>query len=489
MFFLVILLLSTAVLFLSLGQSPFLKGTDAYYYALQVDTWARTGHVRIPDASWIFPCLGAIQRIGLTTETVLKGFTAGGVFLMALFFWLANREAPTVRRTAAAIGIFLSPTLLFTAVEFPKMFLAMAFLPLWECSADRRRMLISAVAMALAFWAHRSALVFLGGFAAGYWLDRRLKKPESVGIVLLAFTGLATLMFFLVDRSPAAEIQRLLPSLRLSLPGLFSLVSRDSLPIALKAELVFFAAVFVFYFLQKAFRPESGVPFRYLVPGLFSLMPFGSRFREVLSLGARLAWFLPLFTLLVWVRSGESETGSAKKNALILGVLMGLGGALSAPLRLGLSHPSALDPDYPQIHQITRSLSQIEVPMLIAHKNMAYYYKYALGREAFPYEPEDHWDKSRIRRLIYGIRPDELWPYLTLECRGWAPEGKDYLLLGEDCWHKARKRIDPEQDSDLYNRAWNPIWNPSKKRPAFLYPKHEDDQPDEFPALPPKGGR
>lgn len=463
-----ILLLSGVSLFLSLGRSPFLKGMDAYYYALQVDTWARTGHA---------------------TETVLRGFMAGGVFLMALFFWLANWKASTARRTVAAIGILLSPTLLFTAIEFPKIFLAMAFLPLWELLTGPQFIrAISGAAMVLACWAHRSALVFLGGFFAGYWLDRRLQKPKAVGIALIAFTVLGALMLFLVDRSPAAEIQRLLPSLRLSLPGLFSLVSRESLPIALKAELVFFAAVFVFYFLQKAFRPESGAPFRYLVPGLFSFLPFGSQFQEVFSLGERLALFLPLFTLLVWVRSGESEIGSAKKGALVLGVLMGLGGALSAPLRLDLSHPSSLDPDYPQIHQITRSLSQIEVPMLIAHKNMAYYYKYASGREAFPYEPEDHWDKSRIRRLVYGIRPDEIWPYLSPECRGWAPEGKDYLLLGEDCWHEARKRIDPEQDSDLYNRAWNHVWNPSKKRPAFLYPKHKDDRPDEFPALAPKGG-
>ncbi len=38
-----------------------------------------------------------------------------------------------------------------------------------------------------------------------------------------------------------------------------------------------------------------------------------------------------------------------------------------------------------------------EIPMLIVHRGMHFYYKYQTGRDAFSYEPEAHWDKTRVR--------------------------------------------------------------------------------------------
>ncbi len=476
-----ILFLSCATLFFHLQSEPFLKGTDAYYYALQVDWWARTGHVRIADSSWIFPLLGMLQRFGLSTETTIRGFLCISLFLAALLFWIAGGSS-LLRQTAASVWITLSPVFLFTAIEFPKMFVVMALLPAWRFSTDRRKMAFSAAAMLLAFWVHRSALIVIAGFALGTWLDQRLKNHRWVCVTLLV---LAALTFVLGDRSLLIDAQRLLPALHLSEPGLFSLVSRESLPIALKIELTFFAAIFLFFLLQKAFRPESTVGFRHLVPGLLAFLPFGSD--DVFTAGERLALFLPLITLLIWCRDGVAQESPEPPVSFYFLLFAAFIGAVATQTRLDLAHPVSLDADDAEIAQITEALSQVEIPMLIARKKMAFYYKYRTHREAFPYEPEDHWNKKRIWRLVYRVLPGELWPYLSPECRqGLVGEGEDSLLMGEECWVEARKQIVFEQDSDLFNRAWNPVWNPSQKRPAFLYPKHRDDQPEEFPALPPR---
>ncbi|HEX5036510.1 MAG TPA: hypothetical protein VFX30_05075 [bacterium] len=477
-------------LFTLLQRDAYLRGTDAYYYALQIDHWARTGHARIPDSAWIFPLLGLIQRAGLTTEAVLRGLCAASLFLGALAVAWGEPGASRFRRSVAALWFVLSPTMLFTAVEFPKMFLVAALLPLWDFTRDRRRFLVSAAAMILAIWAHRSSSVLLVAFSLGWWLDRRTGREsflKSARIVLAVLAALAVLGFVLGDRSLFVDVNRFLPAATLSEPGLFSLISRDSLPVALKAELILAAVIFLFLLLQRAFRRDSKVPFRYAIPGLLAFLPWGSE--DVFSVGERLALFLPLLTLLMWSRSRPNEAGERlSAGAAVLGGFL----SLFAGTRLELSHPLTLDPDVAALARETASVADRGIPMLITHKTLAYYYKYAARAEAFPYEPEDHWNKERIWRLAYGIRPDEIWTYLSPECRDRLEFGrKDYLLVREDCWEDARRKLVREEDSDLYDRAWNPVWNPSKKRPAFLYPKHENDQDgedEEFPALPPKGG-
>jgi len=470
--------LAAYALFSKLQQDLFLRGADAYYYALQIDHWARTGHVRIPDSAWIFSLLGFLQRFGPTTESLIRGFTGLSLFGASLSLWWSEREAPMFRRTISALWVALSPVLLFTAIEFPKMFVVMALFPLWDLTADRRRMLVSLIAMGLALWMHRSASVLLATFAIGFWLDRRTFPGKFLSVLAIFLLGI---WIFLGDRSPLVDLSRFLPVIRLSEPGLLSLASRTSLPLALKVELVVATVCFSFLLLQKIFRNDSRIPFRYAMPALLGFLPWGSQ--DVFSIGERFALFLPMLTLLIWCRSGERT--SDEKIPIAVVVIMGVA-ALFAGARLNLSHPLVLDPENGTYDKVTRLIASRSLPMLIAHKTFAYYYKYRTHLEAFPYEPEEHWDKMRVWRLTDHIRPDELWSYLSPECRDrMEMAGPEYLLLREDCWEEGRAKITAEEDSDLDTRARNSVWNPSQKRPSFLYPKHERDDRGDFPALPP----
>ena len=145
----------------------------------------------------------------------------------------------------------------------------------------------------------------------------------------------------------------------------------------------------------------------------------------------------------------------------------------------------------PRAAQVSEELGRESIPMLIANKGLVFFYKFQWMREAFPYEPEKHWDKTRVWRLTDGITPDELFYYTPEECR-WdsgltkALNTPGYSLIREDCYEKFRSNVTEATDPDLYQRVWRSWLNPSLHRPNFLYPKHAEDTEDEFPALPPK---
>ncbi len=105
---------------------------------------------------------------------------------------------------------------------------------------------------------------------------------------------------------------------------------------------------------------------------------------------------------------------------------------------------------------------------------MHFFYKYTPRRDAFSYEPEPHWNKHRVWRLVYGAAPEEIFAYLPASC-GWGRE---------DCFTSLRAAVDGNANPQLHTLLWQNDINPSKARPAFLYAKHQGDEAEEFPALP-----
>ena len=208
--------------------------------------------------------------------------------------------------------------------------------------------------------------------------------------------------------------------------------------------------------------------------------------------GERFALFLPLSLVLSLfvIAHRRSEKGVSQiglKTLLLVTPLLGI----LAITRLDSSHPPSIDPPFEEYARITQSIENFSIPMLIAHQGLNFYYKFKTTREAFSYEPERHWDKNRIWRLIYGLTAEEISHHSPPHC-SWANElirkvnAKNYTLMREDCYYRMRIHISQEKDPALYETVWDQRYNPSQHRPAFLYKKHERDDPDEFPALDPK---
>jgi hypothetical protein len=147
---------------------------------------------------------------------------------------------------------------------------------------------------------------------------------------------------------------------------------------------------------------------------------------------------------------------------------------------LNLVHPAHLNPDYGLYDAVTEILAEREIEMLIAHRGLNFYYKYQTLREAFHYEPEDHWPKELIWRVVYGISPSEWAFYLPSEFL-WESGNLStlvgpYSLIREDGWVNFRDSVRNSKDLYLQERVFSLWLNPAQRRPAFLYQKHSEEE-------------
>ncbi|MFO1463992.1 MAG: hypothetical protein U1F66_09440 [bacterium] len=482
------------------NAEPYLRGADAYYYALQANYWAKTGAVKIPDSSVLHRITGTLQKLGWDSEGAVRAWESASLCLfLLLLLGLAIIPGRGLNwHCALLLGYAgLSPSLLFLAIEFPKFFLMLMALPLWFYPLALRR------PQAWLAWTmaggtcllHRGALPLALAFSAGLLVSQLQERGKlSRKFWWLAALGTALAIgaaFFPGDRFRFLDLQRL--GWQQPRPGLLSLLQRRQLPPVLKAEILVSLA-FLGFEIRRFGTRAKGLSHRVwpllalLLPALF---PFGSE--EVFGAGERYAILLPALVILGALSlEGQipAETNWNWAQALCVALLAALA-PLSASRRIDLAHPRSLDPEFASFASVTAELAPLDIPMLVAQKGLVFYYKFRLMREAFPYEPEPHWNKSRIWRVTSQLTVDELQYYAPEGCGFFSGELKGlvtpgFSLVREDCWVRLRAAIPREVDPDLYERAWQSTLNPSRPRPAFLYPKHAEDKDEEFPALPPK---
>jgi hypothetical protein len=483
-------MIASVLLFVQISGNPYLPGTDAYYYALQVDTWARTGHLRIPDPSALFGMIGLVQRSGLSTETSVVASICLSLFVLitASGLLITKLRDPWLWGICA-VWLMISPSLLFIAVEFPKTLWALVAVPLafWSLGSKWNPFL-APILLALGAVFHRSVLVLAVALAVALLISRtgalrtfRRSWPVVIGLGGVFLAGLWIIA--------SGELQRV-PALG-GLPGVLSLFSRASLPWAIKGDLALSHIVLVLVTIRSLRKKdrslgEALVPWALLIP---AWLPIAGD--EVFGLGERFALLSPF---LAWVGSVHLLAGAGDTRPKMplhgMGVpilLLALGMAL-VPFRPGYSHPQRLDPPNAVFDRIVTALEGADIPMLICRRDLHFYYKFKTRREAFSFEPEEHWDKKRIWRVVCGISADELFSGLPNACtpddgfaRGTGIPG--YFLIREDCWNEFRKGLRWEDNSGLYDRVHDSWLNPSRGRPTFLYKKHKKDVGGEFPAF------
>jgi hypothetical protein len=136
------LFLSVALVSLAFAvfNGVYLKGTDAYYYALQCDWLVRTGALRIPDPSVVFYGMAVFREFGMTAESAVRlwVFLSIGLAWGTGCFFLKRFNLHPAWFMAFIAWILFSPSLLFTSLEFPKMAAYYFILPMVLWFADKK---------------------------------------------------------------------------------------------------------------------------------------------------------------------------------------------------------------------------------------------------------------------------------------------------------------------------------------------------------------
>lgn len=483
--------------FWQMKQAAFLSGVDAYYYALQIKFFVKTGALKIPDSSPLLHLMGWTAKLGLSYEHTIILWIVFIQFACFISILIAYRLIHGKKYRSLFIApivtwVVLSPTLAFTCIEFPKYAFSFIFLPFWPVGMIHKRLWpVSIGAVILSCVSHLTmicilALVLCGLLIAGItrMKSNRIKKPLLIAgsIGLVGSFGLIFGKFFLLSDLSRIHFQGLQPSL-------WTFFSRTGLPLLLKIEVLVGVIINVILIIW-AIKGKSQNLVRFWTPFIIFLLvvPLGSQ--EVMGIPERLCLMLPLLTISSLMGVQINLSGLAKTLSY-LGVCLALVVvALFPKLYLNWVHPDRLNPDYPLYDQVTTAIARRQIPMLIAHQGLNYYYKYKTMKESFPYEPEAHWPNGKIWRVVYGVTPSE-WAYYLPEKFLWGSGllfslPGPYSLVREDCWEQFRKGVYSAADDELKDLVFHSWLNPSERRPEFVRKRAEKDNDGEFSAYPEK---
>lgn len=481
--------------YLYLSCLPFLQGPDAYYYALQIKFFHLFGSLKIAERSILLPLMGFTPRLGLTYEQAIIGWTLLIQILctanLMVARWLFFRKTSVFSGYLSGIYLLFSPTLTFLCLVFPKYAFALIFLPFWPAALiNRKYWPVTLSAFLLSGISHLS-MIGIGLFLFGvvFLREKTWRCFMNIKTIIITVSFLCMVLGFLIS----SKYLMILDWQRISWdglqPALWTFLRREGIPLALKVEAVLSLMVLGLVFL---FRKPLGYDFKlglFWAPfiGLLTLVPMSSQ--ELMGIAERFSLLLPVVVMLMIM--GITKFSSFEKRLIELLLLGSLALIAVFPKDFyQLVYPKKMDPDYALFHQVTMAFSTKEIPMLVAHQGLNYYYKYQTMKESFPYEPEAHWPKQKIWRVVYGVRLAE-WNFYLPEKFLWDSGllldlPGPYSLIREDCWNVFRDRVEKKsQDEDLRDRVLHSWRNPNRKRPEFSRGRvNEKEDEGEFSAHP-----
>jgi hypothetical protein len=482
-----------------LHRFTYLPGADAYYYALQTQSLLDSGHLKVPDGAVLCFVIAGVSRLGFSIETSFRLALAAiyAVYNLGLLMIVLRLRAKA-QPLAALLWILASVVIFFHTVEFPQLSLGLAFIPIWFwllTSAFKGRLIwLAGLLLACAF-VHPAAAVVGLLFAITIALGptaapEQAARPISIRTWVAGAILIAALLVGGAARWPgsAQRFSSIVPGP----PTLFGFAMAVGVPYDLKVVVLFLWAILLL--LLPSCLPDVSRRWRYLLLATLALPLFPTHDASLFGLGGRLAGIfvflaLPLvIQVLNTMREGRKLFVWATMPGTVscLGILL-VAAIATVPIRLtgylGLLAVS----DYPEFEKVVSVLGREDIPMLIAHRGLDFFYSYRLRRDAFHFDPEPNWNRAEIWRVAVRVTPEELVYYSPASCV-WGETAKwigdtQYLLVREDCWEQLRVRLNPQDNPDLYTEVWEDMENPSQPRPAFLRARHRGIVDRAFPAF------
>jgi hypothetical protein len=267
------------------------------------------------------------------------------------------------------------------------------------------------------------------------------------------------------------------------MPGLLGLVNTSEVPLELKLTVLFLWSLLALLGFSY-WRICSG-KWRFMAVAVLLLPFWPDSNAGLMGVGERLSALLALIALpLIVVMGGELREsgkflqwldGAWSHRAVALAATIAV---VAAPLRVRAYGQLLMGDDYAAYEQVVAALRPVQIPMLIAHRGLDFFYSYRLRRDAFHFDPEPNWNHAEIWRVAVRITSEEVAYYSPSTC-AWGETarlipGTDYLLVREDCWEQLRARLNHNDNPDLYMEVWENPENPAQSRPAFLRSRHGD---------------
>jgi hypothetical protein len=491
-----LILLQVAFFIFYLSRLQYLPGTDAYYYALQAQSLLDSGHLKVSDGDAVPYLVAAISWLGISVEICFKSVIVAIYVIYSIGIFLLVRLKDETRMPATLLCLAGSSVVAFHTVEFPKLTLGLALLPICFrliASELKTRIFWLLFLLVTSSLIHPAliplAFVFILTIALGKKKSQLDGKQgfQIRGMTLgVIFSGLLVVAIAVLRSGVALR----LASLHLGPPGFFSFLKTEGVPFDLKLVVLFFWVLLAFLFCDSLIT-HSG-KWTYLTAATLALPFWPDQDTGLFGLSGRLAVMfvflaMPL-TILVWDELGERSIFFSWLQVPWANQMFGLVAIVVLacfPARLRGYNDLLVSKNYATYERVVAALRRDDIPMLIAYRGLDFFYSYRLKRDAFHFDPDPNWNRTRIWRVAVRITPEETVYYSPPTC-AWgetarAIPGTDYLLIREDCWEQLRAGLNPNDNPDLYMEVWQDMDNPSQPRPAFLRVKHRNDTEPAFP--------
>lgn len=471
-----------------LGSFACLPGTDAYYYALQAQSILDSGHLKVPGNGVLYYAIALIAWFGVSIDAAFRiVLTAVFMLVLAALWYHATRMRSELQPFALALTGIAAPVMAFHAIEFPRLTLGLAVIPiLLSLAAEERALRNPLLWLTLAASSLLHPLVaVLGGLLVGGilltagWSRYRVGGRAASGKFVLVAAPAVAFAILMSVVWPGLGLR--LASMSAGSPGLPAVLAAAGLPVDLKLSVLLMWALLAVLAVYHAVHGRGR--FRYLPLAVSGLALWPNAGTSFVGMGGRLALatvFIAIPVLLIILDEGGRRGDRPPpwfarvlpKSAVLAALLL-----LVFPLRVGGYHELLSANDYDQYAKVVAFLQTRNIPMLIAHRGLDFYYTYRLKRDAFHFDPEPDWDPHGIWRVSLRVTPEELVFYAPAACL-WGDtamqiRGTSLLLVREDCWERFRAAISSYQNPDLYQQVWQDAENPSRQRPAFLRKKYQ----------------
>ena len=441
--FLLSSLLCACSLSVYLIRQEYLVGWDGYYYALRAQQGFDFTAIKQMGGNLVYLFLLPFTQLGLRPETALGVWTGVATWLYLYSLILFTSRLYSSVRWFVFTWAALSPSLLCLSVSFPKMFVACIFLNFLFFFTFTKRLHIFAwlLCAGAAVLFHRVMVYYVLAAAVLLWI--RYYKTQRKR--LLGWGGVSLFLVCIYQLFWPHSIQ-LMDLARLDFrywtPGVFSLFTRLFFSNFIKAEVActVLGLGALFWAVPPQRRRLLWIPFFLCLPCFSPTFGIGS-----MNFGERLGLLLPYCAMLSvivvfsYIHVPAMHSGGSKRHMLGAALL-----ALGILFRPAYLYPSAQNQREILYHydKIISALPEEPIPLLVAHKDFAYYYIFKTGRSAIYFEPEEHLDKTQIWHLFMNISSQEARHWLSPACqtqlidlnKSNTTHSPNAFLLREDCY-------------------------------------------------------